>query len=107
MDVYRVDLDGLDRAMLERERQGFLKILCKTGSDEIVGATIVGPHAGDLISEISVAMTHGLGLSKLASSIHPYPTLAEAIRKAGDQYSRTRLTPTVKWAFNKWLGWRR
>ena len=107
VDVYRVDFDGLDRAMLERERDGFVKILCRKGTDQIVGGTIVGPHAGDMISEVTVAMTHSLGLSKLATSIHPYPTLAEAIRKAGDQYSRTRLTPRVKWAFDKWLAWRR
>jgi len=52
-------------------------------------------------------MTHGLGLNKIGSTIHPYPTQAEAIRKLGDQFSRTRLTPFVKWLFHKWLGWTR
>jgi hypothetical protein len=52
-------------------------------------------------------MTHGLGLAKIGSTIHPYPTQAEAIRQLGDQYSRTRVTPFVKWLFNKWLAWTR
>ena len=61
--------------------------------------------AGDLISEIILAMTHGLGLSKIGSTNHLYPTQAEAIRRLGDQYSRTRLTPLVKTLFRKWLAW--
>ncbi|MGH8132778.1 MAG: FAD-containing oxidoreductase, partial [Steroidobacteraceae bacterium] len=62
-------------------------------------------RAGDLISEITLAMTHGLGLMKIGRTIHPYPTQAEAIRKLGDQFSRTRLTPFVRWFFKKWLAW--
>ena len=62
----------------------------------MVGATIVAENAGDLISEITVAMTNGLGLTKIGSSIHPYPTRAEAIRKLGDQYNKTRLTSTSR-----------
>ncbi len=61
----------------------------------------------DMISEISLAMTHGLGLKKIGSTIHPYPTQAEAIRKLGDQFNRTRLTPFVKAFFSKWLAWTR
>ena len=79
----------------------------RKGTDQILGATIVAPHAGDLISEITLAMTHGLGLKKLGSTIHPYPTQAEAIRKLGDQFNRTRLTPFVKSLFHKWLAWTR
>ena len=60
-----------------------------------------------MISEIALAMTHGLGLKKVASTIHPYPTQAEAIRKVGDQFNRTRLTPLVKSLFQKWLTWSR
>ena len=60
-----------------------------------------------MIGEISLAMTHGLGLSKIGAAIHPYPTQAEAIRKLGDQYSRTRLTPKVKKSFERWLSWTR
>ena len=67
------------------------------------GATIVGAHAGDLISETSVAMRAGMGLGTLASVIHPYPTTAEAIRQTGDAYNRTRLTPVVERLFHQWL----
>jgi hypothetical protein len=72
-----------------------------------VAATIVAAHAGDLISEITLAMTHGLGLQKLGSTIHPYPTQADAIRRLGDQFNRTRLTPWVKSLFQRWLAWTR
>jgi len=54
-----------------------------------------------------LAMTHGLGLKQIDSTIHPYPTQAEAIRKLGDQYNRLRVTPFVKWLFHKWLAWTR
>jgi pyruvate/2-oxoglutarate dehydrogenase complex dihydrolipoamide dehydrogenase (E3) component len=79
---------------LDGQDEGFVKVHVKKGTDTIVGATIVAENAGDLISEITLAMTHGLGLSKIGSTIHPYPTQADAIRKLGDQYNRTKLTPT-------------
>jgi pyruvate/2-oxoglutarate dehydrogenase complex dihydrolipoamide dehydrogenase (E3) component len=101
VDVYRQDFADVDRAVLEGERDGFVKILTAKGKGEIVGGTVVGDNAGELISEITLAMTQGVGLKKLASVIHPYPTRAEALRKIGDQYNRTRLTPWVK----KGLGW--
>lgn len=100
-------LQDVDRAILEGEDVGFVKVLTKKGSDEILGATIVARNAGDLISEVTLAMTNKLGLGKIASTIHPYPTQAEAIRKVGDQYNRTRLTPFVKKLFGKWLAWNR
>ena len=97
----------VDRAIAEGETEGLVKIHVRRGSDQIVGATIVGPHAGDLISEISVAMAGHVGLGRLASVIHPYPTQAEAIRQCGDAYNRTRLTPFVKKLMNRWLAWLR
>jgi len=93
VDIYRQDFAEVDRAILEGETDGFAKILTRKGTDRIVGATIVAAHAGEMISEITVAMNGGIGLSRIASAIHPYPTQAEAIRKLGDQYNRTRLTP--------------
>lgn len=97
----------VDRAILDGESDGFVKVHLKQKKDEILGATIVGEKAGELISEITLAMQHGIGLGKLAATIHPYPTQAEAIRKIGDQYNRSRLTPLVKSLFGKWLAWRR
>ncbi len=106
-DTYIQKFHDVDRAILDGEDEGFVKVLAKKGTDQIVGATIVASHAGDMISEITLAMTHGLGLGKIGNTIHPYPTQAEAIRKLGDQYSRTRLTPFVKSLFQKWLAWTR
>lgn len=107
VDTFIQELSEVDRAILDGEDEGFVKVLVKKGSDHIVGATVVARHAGDMISEITLAMTHGLGLSKIGSTIHPYPTQAEAIRKLGDQYNRTRLTPLVKSLFSKYLAWTR
>lgn len=96
-----------DRGRTDGEEGGFVKVHVKRGTDTIIGATIVGRHAGELISEVTVAMTGGLGLRHLATVIHPYPTEAEAIRKVADAYNRTRLTPTVAKVFKWWFGWRR
>lgn len=98
-DVYRKDMEHNDRALCDSETSGFVKVLTKKGTDVIVGATIVGSHAGDLISEITVAMANNVGLGKLAYCIHPYPTQAEAIRQCGDLFNRTRLTPFIKSIF--------
>jgi pyruvate/2-oxoglutarate dehydrogenase complex dihydrolipoamide dehydrogenase (E3) component len=105
--TFGVPLSEVDRAILDGEDEGFVKIHVKEGTDRILGATIVGAHAGEMISEISVAIVHGIGLGALADVIHPYPTRAEAIRKAADAYNRTRLTPRVKNLFERWLSWTR
>lgn len=107
IDTFTQQLDGVDRAILEGDDEGFVRVHVKKGTDTIVGATIVATNAGDMISEITLAMTHGLGLKKIASTIHPYPTQGDAIRKVGDLYNRTRLTPFVKSLFRKWLSWTR
>lgn len=97
----------VDRALLAGETDGFVKVHLKSGTDRLVGATIVAEHAGELIGELTLAMKAGIGLKTLAATIHPYPTIAEAIRKTGDQYNRTRLTPPVKSLFATWLRWAR
>ena len=107
IDTYRVDMTDVDRAVTDGETEGFVKVHTRKGKGTIVGATIVASHAGDLISEISTAMAGDMGLGGLAGVIHPYPTQAEAIRKAGDAFNRTRLTPTVKGLMEKWLSWTR
>ncbi len=107
VDVFKIDFADLDRAITDGEEDGFVKVLTRKGTDEIVGATIVARHAGEMISEVTLAMTANIGLTKLATVIHPYPTQAEAIRKAADAYNRTRLTPTVKRIFEKWFSWTR
>jgi pyruvate/2-oxoglutarate dehydrogenase complex dihydrolipoamide dehydrogenase (E3) component len=107
VDTFIRHFKEVDRAVVDGEEDGFVKIHVLKGGDEILGATIVARHAGEMISEISVAMAAKLGLSKLASVIHPYPTQAEAIRQCGDAYNRTRLTPYVKTLFSRWLAWQR
>jgi pyruvate/2-oxoglutarate dehydrogenase complex dihydrolipoamide dehydrogenase (E3) component len=107
LTTYTQPLSGIDRAILDGESEGFVRVYCRKGTDRILGATIVAAHAGDLIGEIVLAMKHQIGLGKIASTIHPYPTQAEAIRKLGDQYNRTKLTPLVKRAFATWLRWTR
>jgi pyruvate/2-oxoglutarate dehydrogenase complex dihydrolipoamide dehydrogenase (E3) component len=102
-----VPLAEVDRAFLEGETEGFARVHLKKGSDQILGATVVARHAGEMISEISVAMTARLGLSAIGRTIHPYPTRTEAIRKLADAYNRERLTPMVKSVLSAWLSWRR
>ena len=99
IDTWVQPLADVDRAITDGDADGFVKIHTKRGSDKIVGATIVARHAGDLISEISVAMAGRVGLGRLSSVIHPYPTQADAIRQVANAYNRTRLTPTVKRLF--------
>lgn len=95
----------LDRCILEGHTEGWIKVHAVKG--RIVGATMVGEHAGDLISEISVAIRAGMKLSALSGVIHPYPTAAEAIQRLGDAYNKTRFTPFLRKIFAKWLEWTR
>lgn len=104
-DSYIQEFSDLDRAILEGETEGFAKVLTEKGTDKILGATIVAPGAGDMIGELTLAMTQSVGLGKVASTIHPYPTLGESLRKLGDQYNRTKLTPFAKGVFRKWFAW--
>lgn len=107
VDTYKVSLDDVDRAILDGETEGFAKAVVRKGSDKLVGLTIVAAHAGEMIGEAVLAMNKGIGLSTFATTIHPYPTQAEALRKLGDTYNRTRLTPLVKELFERVLAWRR
>jgi pyruvate/2-oxoglutarate dehydrogenase complex dihydrolipoamide dehydrogenase (E3) component len=96
INTIKIDFSHVDRAIADGETAGFVKILHKQGSDEILGATIVARHGGEMISEITTAIVNKIGLSQLSNVIHPYPTQAEAIKKAADAYRRTLLTPTSK-----------
>lgn len=100
-------LAEVDRAVLDGAADGFVKIHVRQGTDHILGATIVAPHAGEMLSEVTLAMVGRLGLKTLARTIHPYPTQAEALKQVGDAYNRTRLTPFVKSLLTAWFDWRR
>lgn len=97
-EVTRYGIDDLDRAIADGVGQGWVKVLTVPGKDRILGATIVGEHAGDLIAEYVLAMKHGLGLNKLLGTIHIYPTLAEANKYAAGNWKRAH-------APEKLLGW--
>jgi len=101
------ELEDVDRALLDGESEGFVKIHVREGTDRVVGATVVARHAGEMLPELTLAVAHGVGLGKIARTIHTYPTQAESIRRIGDAYNRTRLTPRVKRLFGAWLRWTR
>jgi len=107
IQTFHQEMGQVDRAVLEGDTDGFVKIHTRAGKDTILGATIVTRHAGEMISELTLAMVGGLGLGTLARTIHTYPTQAEAIKRAADAYNRTRLTPRVKSLFTQWLAWTR
>ncbi|MFL5342949.1 MAG: mercuric reductase [Gemmataceae bacterium] len=107
VQTFTESMAHVDRAVLDGDTNGFVKVHVRAGSDRIVGATVVARHAGEMISELTLALVGGLGLGTLARTIHPYPTQAEAIKRVADAYNRTRLTPFVKRLFQKWLAWMR
>jgi pyruvate/2-oxoglutarate dehydrogenase complex dihydrolipoamide dehydrogenase (E3) component len=104
-EALTIHLADVDRALLDGADEGFLRLHVEKGSKEgkILGATLVAEHAGDMIGELCLAVTHGIGLAKIASVIHPYPTQGEVVKKAADTWRRGKLTPTVKKVFDKWF----
>jgi pyruvate/2-oxoglutarate dehydrogenase complex dihydrolipoamide dehydrogenase (E3) component len=100
VDTITVPLEELDRAVLDGANEGFLRVHLRKGTDRILGATLVAEHAGDMIGELCLAATAGVGLGAIASTIHPYPTQGEIIRKAADAWRRGKLTPRVKKIFD-------
>ena len=106
-DCYTFSLDDNDRAILEGQTAGFVKIWTRRGSDEIIGGTVVAEAAGELIGQITMAMTHKLGLGAIASVIQPYPTQADAIRQAANAYTKTKFTPTAATVLGKLFAWTR
>jgi pyruvate/2-oxoglutarate dehydrogenase complex dihydrolipoamide dehydrogenase (E3) component len=107
IDTFTIPLERVNRAVCDGEEEGFVKVHVSQGGDRILGATIVASHAGEMISSITLAMVAGLGLSKIAATIHPYPTQAEGIKAAANAYLRTRLTPRVGRLFARFLAWTR
>jgi len=100
-------LGDVDRAILDGETDGFARVHYDKKTGRILGGTIVARHAGEMLGELTLAITAKQSVGVLSSTIHSYPTQAEALRKIGDTFMRTKLTPTVKKVFAKWLEWRR
>lgn len=104
-ELTRFDIDDLDRAIADEEAHGFIKVLTPPGSDKILGVTIVGYHASELISEYVMAMKHGLGLNKILGTIHIYPTLSEANKFAAGEWKKAHAPQfLLSWAkrFHQW-----
>ncbi|MCE2680199.1 MAG: FAD-dependent oxidoreductase [Burkholderiales bacterium] len=106
-EVTRYGLDDLDRAIADSEAHGFVKVLTPVGKDTILGVTIVGSHAGELLAEWTLAMKHGLGLGKIMGTIHAYPTWAESAKYAAGEYRKARQPLALLAWLQKFHAWRR
>ena len=106
-EVTRYNLDDLDRAIADNATAGFVKVLTVPGKDKILGVTIVGEHAGDLLAEYVLAMKHGLGLNKILGTIHTYPTLSEANKYAAGEWKRAHQPKQLLAWVEKFQTWRR
>jgi pyruvate/2-oxoglutarate dehydrogenase complex dihydrolipoamide dehydrogenase (E3) component len=106
-EAFNVPMSEVNRAVADGEDEGFVKIQVRKGTDRIVGATIVAAHAGEMISEVTLAMVGRLGLGKILEVIHPYPTQAEGIKRAAGAWVRTRLSPRAGRLLKRWMALRR
>jgi len=107
VDIIEVDTAANDRSRLDGDDAGYARVYLKRGTDRILGATLVASHAGDMLGEMTLAITQGIGLKKIAATIHPYPTHGEMWKKVADAWSRTRLTPRVLGWMRRWLAFTR
>ena len=106
-ELTRYDINDLDRAIADSEDYGFVKVLTKPGTDKILGVTIVGAHAGDILSEYVLAMKHGLGLNKILGTIHTYPTMAEANKYAAGVWKKAHAPQKILHWLGKYHAWLR
>jgi pyruvate/2-oxoglutarate dehydrogenase complex dihydrolipoamide dehydrogenase (E3) component len=107
IDTFQVPLAEVDRAVLDGQEEGFVKVHVKKGTGRILGATVVAAHAGEMISEVTLAMVGGLGLGTILNTIHPYPTQAEGLKRIAGAYTRGRATPRVLRLLEWWMRLRR
>lgn len=107
VEITRYGLDDLDRAIADGSARGFVKILTPPGKDRILGVTIAGEHAGDLLAEFVFAMKHGLGLGKILGTIHTYPTLAEANKFAAGEWRKAHVNERALGLLERFHSWRR
>jgi pyruvate/2-oxoglutarate dehydrogenase complex dihydrolipoamide dehydrogenase (E3) component len=107
-DVFRLEWRDLDRAVTDSESEGFTKVLTARGRDRILGATVVGARAGEVMHELLIAAKHGVGLAKLSATIHAYPTYSSSVQRVADAFQKTKLTPRVagifRWLYRRRLG---
>ena len=101
--TFTVPMHEVDRAIADGEENGFVKVHVREGSDEILGATVVARHAGEMINDLSLAMVAGIGLGTISQVIHAYPTQAEAIKKAATAYVRKPASRWMTWLRRQWF----
>ena len=107
VETYSQYFKDVDRAVLDGEEEGFIKVYIKKGKDKILGATVVAKHAGEMISEITLAMLVGKGLKTLTNVKHPYPTQADAVKRLAGQYYAQKFSPFLKRLLQSWFAWKR
>jgi pyruvate/2-oxoglutarate dehydrogenase complex dihydrolipoamide dehydrogenase (E3) component len=112
--MYQYDLADLDRALIEaagqgqpQRTQGYVKVLTEDKNDQILGVQIVGGHASEMLAEFTLAMQHGLGLNKILSTVHPYPTWAEANKYVAGVWKKETVSPKLLDLARKYHAWRR
>ncbi|WP_116644159.1 dihydrolipoyl dehydrogenase [Salinivibrio sp. HTSP] len=106
VEVTYYGIDDLDRAIADGNDHGFIKVLTPKGKDTILGVTIVGEHAGDLLAEFTLAMRHGLGLNKILGTVHPYPTMSEAVKYTAGMWKQAHAPEMLlKWVekYHRWM----
>ncbi|MFN7157068.1 MAG: pyridine nucleotide-disulfide oxidoreductase, partial [Erythrobacter cryptus] len=106
-EVTHFPLEELDRAIAESETKGFVKVLTPPGKDKVLGVTIVGAHAGEMIAEYVLAMKHGIGLNRILGTIHAYPTLVEANKYAAGAWKRAHKPERLLRWVERYHAWRR
>ena len=106
-EVTRYGIDDLDRALADSEAHGFVKVLTVPGRDTILGVTIVGSHAAELLAEYVLAMKHGLGLNRVLGTVHAYPTWSEANKYAAGEWRRAHAPQGVLRWLERYHAWRR
>ena len=107
IDTYRVPFSGIDRCVLDGNERGFIAAYCRQGTGRLLGATIAGHRAGELINTFSLLMSQRLSLGTLSNAIHCYPTQSQALQQLGDQFQRSRLSPWSARLLKRVIGWRR
>jgi pyruvate/2-oxoglutarate dehydrogenase complex dihydrolipoamide dehydrogenase (E3) component len=106
-EIARFDMHELDRAIADGATRGFIKVLTAPGKDRVLGVTIVGEHAADLLAEYVLAMKHGLGLNRILGTIHTYPTLSEANKYAAGEWKKAHVSARALAILEWFHNWRR
>lgn len=107
VQTFTFSLKEVDRAVLDGQEDGFARVHVKRGTDRILGATVVAAHAGDLISEFTLALKAGAGLSAISKTIYPYPTQAEVVKKVANAWRKSNFTEGQKSILSRWFAWKR